>query len=95
VVCGGKQTASAIRVSNKNVIVDTVKLADDGSGDLIVRLYESMNGFTHCKLTFGFDVKQVFITNMLEDNREEVQIADNSIELNIKAFQVVTLRVRR
>jgi len=47
---GYKGEKSLISVSEKNVIVDIVKLAEDNSGDVIVRLYESMNTLTHCKL---------------------------------------------
>lgn len=85
---------SLLRVSASNVIVETVKCAEDGSGDIIVRMYESKNSYTNCKLNFGFDVKEAYITNMLEENVEKVEVQNNSVELRFKAFEVVTLRVR-
>ncbi len=94
-VPGHKDTDSLLQISEKNVILETVKLAEDGSGDLILRLYESKNTYTPCKLTFGFAVKEAYITNMLEKNENKAEVTDNTIDLTLKAFQVVTLRIKR
>lgn len=84
---------SLLSVSPKNVIVETVKFAENESGDLVIRLYESQNTFTKCKLNFGFDVRAVCRTNMLEKTIGTVEVQDNSIILEMKAFEIVTLRV--
>lgn len=39
-------------------------------------------------------VKKVFRTNVLEDDGEELTIEDKSIEITVKAFEVVTLRLQ-
>jgi len=82
-------------ISAKNVIIDTVKVAEDGSGDLIVRLYECMNSYTNCKLSFGFPVKAVHKTDMLEHTQDELAVHDNETALSLKAFEVVTVRVKK
>ena len=84
---------SLLNVSQKNVIIDTIKPAEDGSGDIIVRLYESMNTLTSCELILGFDVKGAYITDMLENNKYKVEVADNKIRLNLTSFEVKTIRI--
>ena len=83
---------SFFTISEENVIVETVKIAEDSSGDLIVRLYECMNSFTNCELIFGFPVQEVYKTDMLENTQEKLAVEENGITLAMKAFEVVTLR---
>lgn len=91
---GETGTQSLLRVSEKNVIVETVKFAEDGSGDLIIRLYESQNTYTCCRLSFGFDVQEVAVTDMLEKKKRRIEVQENSVVLAMKAFEIVTLRVK-
>jgi len=91
---GAGANASFLRLSEKNVIAETMKFAEDGSGDLIIRLYECQNAYTTCKLEFGFDIQDVYITDMLENNKEQVEVEANGVTLRLKAFEILTLRVR-
>ncbi len=92
---GFAEEKSFLSVSEKNIIIDTVKLAEDGSGDMIIRMYESKNTYTSCRLKFGFDVKSAYITDMLERNQISAEVDDNEISLNFKAFEVITVRVKQ
>ncbi len=78
----------------KNVIIDTVKPAEDGSGDIIVRLYEAKSTYTSCNLNVGIDVNEAYFTDMLENNITKAEMQDNHILLNIKAFEIITLRLK-
>lgn len=91
---GYMEEKSMLNVSEKNIIIDTVKTAEDGSGDIIIRLYESMNTLTKATLNFGFDIKEAYLTNMLEENQNKVEVINNQIRLTIKPFEVVTLRIK-
>lgn len=86
---------SYLRTSARNIIIDTVKNAEDGSGDLIVRMYECMGTYTPMTLTLNFDASTVFITDMLETDSVKVPLNGNEISLNFKAFEIVTLRIKR
>ena len=86
---------SFLSVSKKNIIIDTVKFAEDGSGDMIIRMYESGNTSTSCVLKLGFDIKSAYITNMLAENRAKANLEDNEISLVFKPFEVVTVRVKQ
>ena len=59
-----------------------------GSGDIIVRLYERINTLTQTTLNFGFDIKEAYLTNMLEENLSELDVIDNKIDLMGKMVRV-------
>ena len=85
---------SFMSISNRNIIADTVKLAEDGSGDVIIRLYESKGGYKNTVIKFNADIKEAYITDMLEKNPTKVDVKNNEISLNFKAFEVITLRIK-
>lgn len=92
---GMAEEKSFLTISEKNVIIDNIKLAEDGSGDLIIRLYECQNSYTNTKVSFGFDVKCVCLTNMIEEGCNKLNVEDNSVEVSLRGFEIVTLRVKR
>ena len=54
-VRGSRGVAPLVTVSNPAVVVEAVKLAEDRSGDVIVRLYESLGRRIGVTVTAGFD----------------------------------------
>lgn len=95
VAAGGGGSRHLIEVDAANVIVDTVKPAEDGSGDVIVRMYESKRTATRCRLRFGFEVESVRTVNMLEESAGDVLPGGGAegFELELGAFEIRTLRV--
>lgn len=80
-----------------SIVIDTVKPAEDRSGDIILRLYESKRADTTCRLTWNLPavVKSAVLCNMLE-SAEAVQpliIKESSVELQFRAFEVKTIRL--
>ena len=71
-----------------------MKYAENESGDIIVRLYESTGGLKQTKIQFGFDIKEAYLTNMLEENTEKIDVKNNEISLELKAFEVKTIRIK-
>ncbi len=63
---GGSEVAPLITVDNDAVVVTAVKLADDGSGDVVVRFHEAHGGRARATLTAGFEVGSVTVTDLLE-----------------------------
>jgi alpha-mannosidase len=74
-----------------------VKLAEDGSGDVIVRLYESLGERSAGRLTANFPVRDIHTVDLLERNVEApgVVAGKNSADLTLRPFQLVTLRFER
>ncbi|HEY6793344.1 MAG TPA: glycoside hydrolase family 38 C-terminal domain-containing protein [Kineosporiaceae bacterium] len=78
--------------------VEAVKLADDGSGDVVVRLYESLGGRATARLVPGFAATSAVVTDLLErplDGARPAAVEDGVVELGLRPFQVVTVRLAR
>ena len=84
---------SMVHASVANVIIETVKRAEDGDG-VIVRLYESQRKRGQVKVQFGREVEAAWITNLLEENESALSVEETSISLNLRPYQIVTMRVR-
>ena len=92
---GQTQAVSLMSVDAPNVIIDTVKLSEDGSGDMIVRVYESKHAKTKTRLNFGFAAAKACLCDMLENPQEKLTIANGGVEIELRAFEVKTLRIER
>ena len=90
----GTFSSAGVGVDSTGILVSAVKPADDDSGDLIVRLWESRGATTSGVLTVdGADVWDR--CDGLESPRERLQSTGPSIELTLRPFEIVTLRTRR
>ena len=88
----------AVDSPDRAVVVSAVKLADDRSGDVIVRLYESLGGRAAATLRAGFPAATATLTDLLEDplpDGPELTLVDRAVALRLRPFQIVTVRLRR
>jgi len=76
--------------SSPAVVVETVKLAEDGSGDVIARLYEAHGSRAETTLAVGFAHERIDRTDLLERTTGE-----GSATLTLRPFELVTLRFVR
>ena len=84
-----------VAVTPSTVIIESVKLAHDRSGDAIVRVYESQGARATTHITFDAPVSSVWRTDLLErDLGIAVWSAEDAIEFELRPFEVATLRVR-
>ena len=85
-------TYSALAVDVPNVIPEVVKEAEDGQGT-VLRLYEAFNRRTRLKLHLGEGPWKAYLCNMLEENEKELRTEGNEVELELKPFEIATLRI--
>jgi alpha-mannosidase len=93
----GTPVAPLLEVSNPAVVVEAVKLAEDGSGDLIVRLYEAHGDRSAATLTTSIDWDEVLATDLLEREVRATAVGSVSsrrVQLDLRPFELVTLRFR-
>ena len=90
---GTAPAQSLFTVDRGNVILDTVKPAEDGSGDLILRLYESKKCDTAFTLNTSLPVKCAALCDMLEQPEQELT-PGKSMQLHAAPFEVITLRLK-
>ncbi|MBW9094225.1 alpha-mannosidase [Microbacterium jejuense] len=86
-----------VAVDRPGVVVEAVKLAEDGSGDVVVRLYEALGVHARAVVTAGFDAAGVRQVDLLERDVDPdgVTAGDGFVHLDLRPFQIVTLRFAR
>ncbi|MFD3873307.1 alpha-mannosidase [Streptomyces sp. NPDC058623] len=99
VVTGAGPVEPLLAVDEDAVVVEAVKLAEDRSGDVVVRLYESRGGRATAHLTPGFPITAAVESDLLErplsGSAVAAPAADGRIALTLRPFQIVTVRLRR
>ncbi|HLU55819.1 MAG TPA: glycoside hydrolase family 38 C-terminal domain-containing protein [Pseudonocardia sp.] len=96
----GGPIAPLVSVDSPAVVVEAVKLAEDGSGDVVVRLYEAFGGRATARVTADFPHHGVVETDLLERPLAE-PVALSGVTpsgdgvLRLRPFRIVTLRYRR
>ena len=91
---GTADERSLFAIDADNVILETVKPAEDGSGDVILRLYESKRTATRCTLSTTLPLAGAAITDMLERPCSELDCARGAMPLDLRPFEIKTLRLR-
>ncbi len=89
---GSTALASLVAVDAPNVVIETVKQAEDGSG-VIVRLYEDQRRRGKFTLTTSFPLARAYHCNLLEADGAEIQVLGGEIQLEIKPYQILNLRL--
>jgi alpha-mannosidase len=82
-------------VDSPAVTVEAVKLADDQSGDVIVRLYEALGGRATALVETSFPVAGAEVVDLLERQLSGADITPEGIVVSLRPFQVLTLRIRK
>ncbi|MER8222144.1 glycoside hydrolase family 38 C-terminal domain-containing protein [Streptomyces sp. NPDC094143] len=84
-----------VSVEGEGVTVEAVKLADDTSGDVVVRLYESRGGRATGVLRTGFPLAGAQITDLLERPLQDADLTGGGVAVALRPFQILTLRLKR
>jgi alpha-mannosidase len=85
--------APVVSVEGEGVTVEAVKLADDASGDVVVRLYESGGGRARGVLRTGFPLAGAHLTDLLERPLSEAATDGDGVPVTLRPFEVQTLRL--
>jgi alpha-mannosidase len=84
---------SLIACDASNVAVETVKKAENGKG-LIFRLFEHSNRRATARISFGIGVNAVHRVSLMEEDATPVPLdVDGSVTIDLRPFEIVTLRV--
>jgi alpha-mannosidase len=83
-------------VSESSAVIESLKLAEDGSGDVVVRLYESQGVQSRVALTANFEFDRVFVTDSLErDLSDNLPTSGGMVTIGFSPFQLRTIRFNR
>lgn len=92
VVHGAREVEPLVSVEGRGIVVSGVKLADDGSGDVIVRVYEALGRRTAGTLAAGFEHREIREVSLIEDPLDDARLGG---DLALRPFEVRTLRIVR
>ncbi len=88
------ETYSLAESDRENVVIETIKKAEDDDS-IIVRFFESYNQKSNVTITVGFDFKEVYLCDLMENNIQKLDFTGNSVTYNIRNFEIVTLKFVR
>ena len=93
-VAGGKPGSllSKASVDKSNVVLETIKCAESGEGT-IIRMYESENALTKTNLVVEGDYNKAFVCNLLEEEEAELELKDGVVCVQLKPYEVVTVKL--
>jgi alpha-mannosidase len=85
--------ASVISLDVPGALISAVKPADDGSDDIIVRIWETRGGRTNGTLTID-GIISAQQCNALEDAGSPCAVAaDGTLAIELQPFEIMTLRI--
>lgn len=93
VLYGAGDSFSLLDIEKENIIMETLKPAEDGGRDLILRFYESKKAAVRTKINVHIPYKAVWLCDMLENRLERITRPGEALFLEFKAFEVKTLRL--
>ncbi len=86
------RSLSFAAVEAENVVLETVKRAEDGDGT-ILRLYEADNALTRTAVRLPEGTARAAVCDLLENVQEELPVRDGQVRVTLKPYEIVTLRV--
>jgi alpha-mannosidase len=89
---GNAEAYQLVASNQSNVIIETVKQAEDGNG-VIVRLYEGERSRGKVTIQAGFNIKEAYICNLLEENQEALLVDGNAVTLSVRPYMIASLRL--
>ena len=90
---GSSASGTIVSVDRPNVSVEAVKRADREDA-IVVRLCEVWGARGPVRVTIGAPVTSAVRTDLLERDIEELAVDDRTIEIALRPFELVTLKMR-
>lgn len=87
-----QEPISLVEVDRQNIIVETVKKAED-SNDMILRLYECNGMSTTASLKFGISPRKIVPVDLMENEIGDPAEYRNSATLSFKPFEILTIKL--
>lgn len=84
---------SFIQIDSANVIIDALKLAQDGDG-IILRVYEAEQRRGEVTVKTALPFTRVTECNLMEENEAELPAGGGEFRFYIKPFEVKTFRLQ-
>ena len=88
---GAKSQAPLVSCDSPNIVIETVKPAEDGRG-YIVRFYESNRQRGRARLEFSPGLKSAELVNLLEEKFADADLDGSTVTVDYKPFEIISIR---
>ena len=92
-VPGSSVPLRLLACSDPCITVESVKLSEDGTGDLVIRMYESMGGTRTAVIHPFLPFSAVCLCSLEEEPGELLPVRDGTFTVSFRPFEIVTLRL--
>jgi alpha-mannosidase len=92
-VVTGEPHPSVVAVDHPGVVITAVKAADDGSGDLVVRLHEAFGGRARTTVRTAAGFVAATTCDLLERPIADAEPVTQGVAVELRPFEVRTLRM--
>jgi alpha-mannosidase len=95
-ITGGHAVAPLVE-TGPGVVIESLTLARDGSGDVIVRLYEAFGASVDADVSWRFPSSSVRAVDLHEAREagSRLRPVDQGVRMSLRPFELVTLRIAR
>lgn len=90
----GGESSEAGFISGTGLIVETVKAAEEENA-VVIRAYEPNNSRGLCRLEMNYAPGKANRCSILEVDGEPVRLDGNTIEVNYRPFEIITLKIKQ
>jgi alpha-mannosidase len=77
--------------SRPGVVFETIKIAEAGAA-IVLRLYEAEGGRGPLEVTTTLPVRKARLTNLLETDEKPLPLSNGVVHLDLKPFEIATLK---
>lgn len=84
---------SYLLIDNRDIALSIFKVADDEEG-FAVRMFNASDRPTKTSVTTGFDIKEAFETDLLEQPTATIPVTNRSFELSFKPWEIKTVKIK-
>lgn len=83
---------SIINWNSENIVIGAIKKSEDEKG-IILRFAEYFGWEKEIEFSFNFPVKEVYETNLLEENILKLELIENRVQVKVKPYELKTLKI--
>jgi len=84
---------SFFKLKPDNLIISAFKKAEEGE-ELILRFFETKGEATKAEIEAFTEIKKAKLVDLLERDEKEVPVLDGRIELEVRPFEIITLKLK-
>ncbi|MCF8240860.1 MAG: hypothetical protein K9J16_05695 [Melioribacteraceae bacterium] len=86
---------SFVNIDSKNIIISSIKFAENCGDTWIIHMYEIMGSNTKATLRLPFEPVYVHESNFIEEDLGEVKFERNKIYLDLNAYSIKVIKIKR